>query len=352
MFQLKCWFTLIVALFLNESNQQIVIPNVYKCNLVCGDENLIDIKTCSCVHNTQSNRENVREIRSPDNPLISKLISVDKHETRTSRDRCYSDEYWNGRSCIPLISLCPGGYHWNGDSCITQSSIIQTAALIQSPSNTNCALRAKLANEHHSNIQRPSTVMPTYSTSPMCPFGLIWNGDKCIRVPPVCPNGYKYRDNICYLIETQPFDTIETTTLPPLGDIFEKRVRNGEKWQQKPFNTDSNLGFISGTDSSTDSSETNDNKIIKNDQNHQHCCLIMSPRICRRIKNSQDERWQCYHQTNRQCNEFCTKPNIYLRPKKFSYIDSTLIMPPPPRRLQKLMQNSVYRETNIGKKSN
>lgn len=356
----------IVLLLFGSYVAKDLIPYTWKkkvqCVMICDDETETDAnlyatiengEKCLCAHNINSTEidkdsdevddvKQVRQTRSVDRPLISKLISDNKPQAFS--DRCFGDEYWNGSSCIPLISLCPGGYHWNGDTCIIQSSI-QTAALVPSPPDTKCALRAKLRAASDSNVQLASTVMPTYSTSPMCPFGFVWTGDKCTRNPPLCPNGYVYRGNICHLIKSQP-DIVESTTLPA-PDTFEHNRKSGNKWQQKPIDTENNLGLTYEIENTAN--DMNENNIIANDQT-QHCCMIMSPRICRRLKNiSHTEQWQCYHQKNRRCSEFCTKPTIYLRPKKFSFIDPILIMPPPPRRLQKLMQNHIYRETNIGK---
>lgn len=330
----------IVALLLIGENQQFVIAKVPKCNISCIDESVIDLATCSCV---QSNSEDVRHKRTSDNQLISKLIRDDEFATQASSDRCNNDEHWSGNACIPLISLCPGGYHWNGHACIIQSTV-KTAALVLSPPDTKCPFRANHNNENDSNKQLPLTVMPIYSTSPMCPFRLVWSGDKCIRNPPSCPSGYIYRANFCHLM-TSASDVTES---PSLGNILEQNIRNGNKWQQKPVDSDLDVESTYGIENSA--IEVNDNKMISNDQIHQHCCSIMSPRLCRRIKNGRGEQWQCFHHNSRRCTEFCTKPNIYLRPKKFSFVDPILIMPPPPRRLQKLMQNSAFRESNIGKK--
>lgn len=332
--------TLILVLHLIETNQQLVIPKVSDCNIFCNDELEIDFVTCTCVQATREYVNNQRSSKS------SYLIRGDKFATQASSDRCNSDEYWNGNICIPLISLCPGGYHWNGHNCIIQTTI-QTAALVPSPPDTKCPYRSQQNDEHNSNTQMPSTVMPTYSTSPMCPFGSVWSDDKCVRNPPSCPSGYIYRANWCHLM-TSTLDIAETTTLPSLDDILDANFRNGNKWQQKPLDNVIDMELTHNSENTA--LEINNDKMISNDQIHKHCCSIMSPRLCRRIKKGQTEQWQCYHHKSRRCSEFCGKPNVYLRPKKFSFVEPILIMPPPPRRLQKLMQNSAYRETNIGKK--
>uniref|UniRef100_A0A1Q3FMY8 Putative conserved secreted protein n=1 Tax=Culex tarsalis TaxID=7177 RepID=A0A1Q3FMY8_CULTA len=55
------------------------------------------------------------------------------------------------------------------------------------------------------------------------------------------------------------------------------------------------------------------------------CCIIVSPRICR--KQEHDE-WVCFHRKHYRCGSFCTAEVVYLRPRRPLYSNSVLIMPP------------------------
>lgn len=194
MLKLKCFSIVIIAFILIETNQELIISKVFnKCNVFCDDGN-INFETCSCVTNAVN--EIHRKLRSLDRVSMSKLIKDDEFTSQAS-NRCNNDEYWNGNGCISTISLCPGGYHWNGRTCIIQLSI-QTTALVPSEPDKKCKY-AQLREQQAANIQLPDTVMPSISTSPMCPFGLIWSGSNCARNPPVCPTGYVYYENMCHL---------------------------------------------------------------------------------------------------------------------------------------------------------
>lgn len=352
MFKFKYLSALVGTLFLIEINQQPIVSKVSACSLYCDDGFRINYETCACVEKTWSNIKD-RKTRSLDNVAVSKLIRADVFASR----RCANDEYWNGSACISTLSLCPGGYHFNGNACIIQTTI-QTAALVPSAPNKKCKFaQQKEAEETKAAaayMQLPLTVVPTFSTSPMCPFGFIWLGNKCVQNPPLCPSGYVYHDNMCHLNSQRVTGTTtETATreiTPSITDIFKENVTNENKWQQKPFGRDLNV-HVQSTEKYKAAKEIQHSGEIEmfQDLNGQPCCTIMSPRICQRSSSQSGGRWQCYHHEHRRCGDFCTKPTIYMRPKQFSFNEPLLIMPPPPPRLMKLMQNYAFRETNIGK---
>lgn len=330
-----------------EAHQQLLVSNAPDCNLFCGDGYVIDFRTCACVGTWSSGIK--RKIRSSDSSLMSKLIRNDETTSKASYFRCNNDEQWNGSACVSSISLCPGGYHWNGHACIIQS-LIQTAVLVPSAPDTRCK-NAKMREAEQIYMHLPLTAMPIYSTSPLCPFAFVWDGSRCVRNPPTCPNGYSYYGNTCHLKVQQAKPTNPETTTQPSTDAISRRNQiNGNKWQQMPFASDANIELISRYEHTVNNPEIerSEDGVISRDQN-QPCCSIMSPRICRRISNKTGEWWQCYNRKHRGCGDYCTKPNIYLRPKKSSFIEPLLIMPPPPRRLQKLLQQYLHQETNIGK---
>lgn len=320
----------ICAVLLMETKQQSVASPVNDCIItMCGNGYTLDLKTCLCIDNEPMNdsSNSVPNRRLPDKLLVSKLIRDDEFVMQASSDRCRNNEQWNGRECIPLISLCPGGYHWNGHVCVIKV-LTETVALIPSAPDTRCASNVK-SNDQSRNLDSdstqslPMTVMPTYSTSPMCPFGFIWSDDdKCIRNPPTCPSQYYFHENLCHLTVSSTSKSNHTIRRLILKQSLERDIEN------------------STAAISTD-----------NDQNHKHCCIIRSPRLCRRKIHNRKEQWQCYHQQYRRCSDFCTKSNLYLRPKRIMFVEPLLIMPPLPRRLHKFMLNLPYRESNIGKQS-
>lgn len=353
MFKFKYIALLTGTLLIIETNQKQTVSTVRSCNVFCGDGFEIDYKTCVCVERAKMLNEHVRKLRSVD--IVSKLIRADVYASR----RCANDEHWNGSACIATVSLCPGGYHWNGYACIIQSSI-QTAVLVPSAPDTKCKFARKKEKEigesvaAAANIQLPPTVMPTFSTSPMCPFGFVWSGNECQRNPPSCPSGYVYYENMCRLNRS----AFEMTTVPSEVDthetfdaITEENVDKGNRWQQKPFERTADVESHARyeTAKAQHSVDVTDQMEISQGSNGQPCCNIMTPRICRQISSKSSSKWQCYHHKQRQCVDFCTKPTIYLRPKQHSFNAPLLIMPPPPPRLMKLMQNHAYRETNIGR---
>lgn len=336
----------ICALFLMETKQQ---PANDCMNTMCDNSDTLDLRTCSCVDN-DSSKSVVRVRRLSDKLLVSKLIRDDEFVMQASSDRCRNNEQWNGSECIPLISLCPGGYHWNGHTCIIQV-LTKTVALVPSGRDTPCPLAAKIkdlpsasnsSSNSHSTPSLPMTVMPTYSTSPMCPFGFIWLDEKCIHSPSTCPSQYIFHENLCHLRGSSASKSIETTR-PTFADNLSENSR-----RTQPANMDfkQNREYQEIESSTVEISTEND------DQRHRNCCTIRSPRLCRRKMHNRNEQWQCYHQQYRRCGEFCTKPTLYLRPKKTTFVEPLLIIPPPPRRLQKFMLNLPYRRSNIGKQLN
>lgn len=318
---------------------------MHDCKLSCDDVSVIDYETCACIKTANSEIE--RKKRSSDG--VSTLIrGVDEITTH----RCSNNEKWNGSACISTVNLCPGGYHRNGHTCIIQT-LIETAVLIPSAPDTKCKY-AKQKEKEAERMQMPLTVMPTFATSPMCQYGFVWMPNSgCVRNP-VCPTGYAYYNNVCHynpqpLRETVVVETTTHTSLPSSENTSNQNSINGNKWQPNPIAKNVNVELSHKIETENDNSSADEGEEeISYNKNGQRCCSIMTPRICRRISNNLGEKWQCYHQKYRRCGNFCTKPTIYLRPKRVSFNEPILIMPPPTRLLMKLLQNHVFRETNIG----
>lgn len=338
------------ALFLMETKQQSMSLPVNDCiNTMCDSSHTLDLQTCLCIAdepiNDSSKSVRVRVRRLSDKLLVSKLISDDEFVMQASSDRCRNNEQWNGNECVPLISLCPGGYHWNGHTCIIQV-LTKTVALVPSRRDTKCPLNAKINDQStsdsnsdstsHSIPSLPMTVMPTYSTSPMCPFGFIWLDDRCIRSPSTCPSQYIFHENLCHLRVASASEIIEATR-PTITENLTQPT---------------NMDIKQNREHQAIGSSTAEMSTENDDQSHKHCCTIRSPRLCQRKTHNRVEQWQCYHHQYRRCGEFCTKATLYLRPKRTMFIEPLLIIPPPPRRLQRFMLNLPYRKSNIGKQSN
>uniref|UniRef100_A0A182XAS4 EB domain-containing protein n=1 Tax=Anopheles quadriannulatus TaxID=34691 RepID=A0A182XAS4_ANOQN len=54
------------------------------------------------------------------------------------------------------------------------------------------------------------------------------------------------------------------------------------------------------------------------------CCMIVSPRVCRK----QEDEWVCFHRKQYVCARVCTAKVMYLQPRKPRYQHPWLIMPP------------------------
>lgn len=343
----------ICALFLIETKQQSMSSPASDCmHTMCGNSYTLDLQTCLCVDTEPINdsSKSARVRRLSDKLIVSKLIRDNEFVMQASSDRCRNNEQWNGIECIPLISLCPGGYHWNGHTCIIQV-LTQTVALVPSGRDSKCPLAAKIngqSNDSNSNSTAhslpslPLTVMPTYSTSPLCPFGFIWSDEKCIRSPSTCPSQYIFRENLCHLRVSTASKIIEATR-PTIADNLRENT-----WSTESTNIDFNQNREHQVVESSTAATSTEN----DDQSHKHCCTIRSPRLCQRKTHNRSEQWQCYHHQYLRCGEFCTKSTLYLRPKKTMFIEPLLIIPPPPRRLQRFMLNLPHRKSNIGKQEN
>lgn len=355
MLKLKYLLAFLGAFLSIEANQQqpkTIISKKFHCNLLCNDGYVIDFETCLCKNAVSHGKE--RKLRSIDSAYVSKSKRSTEIASHSSNNQCRYDDVWNGSACIPLNSLCPGGYHWNGHVCIIQSTR-HTAALVPLEPNTKCKYAIQ-ADEVTTNNPEPVTVMPTIITSPMCPFGHVWSNNKCIRNPPACPDGYYYSGGVCRL---KPQQTQQTTTetsvhqhLPTINDVLWQNHNNGDKWLQKPLGSE--LRYVSTTPKTENAQQNQQNtfdnvNLFTNDRNQQTCCSVMSPRLCRHISNNTHEiQWQCYHHEYRRCDDFCTKPRIFLRPKKSTFNEPILMMPPPPPQLLRLIQVNTHREINIG----
>lgn len=339
MFTVKFLFIYFIGtVFIIETQQHAIESIVPDCmSTMCDSGYTFDRNTCFCIDTEPMSDGvySVRQRRSSGNLLVSKLIRDNNNESvmQATSDQCRNNEQWNGNECIPLISLCPEGYHWNGHVCVMQV-VTKSIALVPMGPDKKCAKNAKITapsqqqQSHPADKSLPATVMPSYSTSPMCPFGFILSDIGCIRNPPTCPSQYFYHNNLCHLMmPSLPLNLIATTTQ----------------------STDDNAAITTELKRNLEHEIENSaaEMSAENDQN-QHCCMIMSPRICRRIVHNRNEQWQCYHHQYKRCGDFCTKPNLYMRPKKTTFVEPLLIIPPPPRRLQKLLSNLVHREINIG----
>ncbi|XP_058055674.1 uncharacterized protein LOC131207082 [Anopheles bellator] len=54
------------------------------------------------------------------------------------------------------------------------------------------------------------------------------------------------------------------------------------------------------------------------------CCKIVSPRVCQK----QADEWVCFHRKQYVCSKVCTADEMYLRPRRITYRNPWLIMPP------------------------
>lgn len=341
---------------------QLVIPKIGDCernqigDVFCPDGTIYDYISCSCDNIQIQTDEFVRDRRSTNSILVSKLITDDSSSSTTaSTQLCANNEVWNGKTCVSKAVLCPGGYQWNGNACIIQSTF-EKVALVPSQPDTQCKHAQKLQNLANEQHLPPPSVMPIYSTSPACPFGYVWSDNsECVKQIPLCPSSYTFYDGACQLRPKPIYYEDHSQLIHPKpirndpDGISVPGVIDNNKWLQKPLGGISALpspdqfSFTSATESK------NDNQVNKTkQQNNQSCCSVISPRICRRTSNKSGAQWQCYNYKYKRCGSICTKPKIQLHPQKSSFVEPLLTMPPPPKRLFKLIRSHSIRPTRIG----
>lgn len=325
------------------------VSSIYICdvNTACpiGSEfNLIECKCVQRINNLRKKRWTNSETR--------REITNESFNRRSNG--CSNNERWNGSDCVAKsTTLCSGGYHWNGNACIMQLTY-ETSAFLRSPPDLECKHAQKLRDLATEN-RLPARVMPIYSTSPSCPFGSILSDDnECVKQLPTCPYGYFYNNNGCQLrskpIAQSNVDDTESqliTTAPIKHDpdrIPVSEVINDNKWLQKPV--------FSTVEPELSYSEYDTSRLPAQNKN-EHCCQVISPRICQRFTNGSKTQWRCFNKNYRRCGSVCTKPIIQLRQRLSSFVDSILVMPPPPKRLLKLIRRHPSTSTpssqiNIG----
>lgn len=383
-----CSLFVLCVIFFIESRQQFAIPQTSDCdrNYIgdksCPDDYNYNELNCRCekIDLNNNNHINSHNAQSANGAEVSKVITDDNQSTPKSY--CNNNEKWNGSACILEAIICPGGYQWNGNACIMQTSV-QTAALIPSPPDLKCKHAqelSRLADEQ----KLPLTTMPIYSTSPSCPFSFVLSDNGCVKQLPTCPYGYVYRNEGCYL-RSKPIHYFEDNnpqlTKPiknhPDGIFVPLNIddTDDDRLQTPPSGFRPNLGrtppiipiqpinpyprFEAVLPSLADRAPVFEQSrshaqpadrtpTVKESPRRGECCSIVSPRICRRTANRINAQWQCYNHKYNRCGNVCTKPKIQLRPRKSSFTEPLLVMPPPPRRLLKIISAQTFRETNIG----
>lgn len=377
-----CSFVVLCVICVIETRQQFGIQQAGDCH-----RNYISDKSCSAdykyneincrcekIDSNNNNHMNSNNAQSANGAEISKVIT--DNNQLPPKTYCQTDQRWNGSACILEAIICPGGYQWNENACIMRTSV-QIAALIPSPPDLKCKHAqelSRLADEQ----KLPPTTMPIYSTSPSCPFSFVLSdNNECVKQLPTCPYSYVYRNEGCYLRATPIHYSEDNPQLTKPVEKYPNRIN-------VPLNTDDTDGDWLQTPSAPRfrpnlgrtppttiipiqpiqpiHPSADRKQVIEQSRRHdvdgtttveeihkrEQCCSIISPRICRQTAKRKNAQWQCYNHKYNRCGNVCTKPKIQLRPRKSSFAEPLLVMPPPPRRLLKITSARSFSETNIG----
>jgi hypothetical protein len=173
---------------------------------------------------------------------------------------------------------------------------------------------------------QPIPIQPIQPIQPIYP----------IAPAPVCPNQQ---------CQSQPERIIERVEMPPINNIINNNNTvhaptnittsnvntihismgsNGCKKGTKTVSTGEGANSVVNVECIEDEKEESENVETETVEPKENCCTIIGPRQCRR----QDGEWQCFHRKHHRCGDFCTKDTIYLRPRRPTYRQQTLVMPP------------------------
>lgn len=284
--------------------------------------------------------------------LLSQLRRTISEAARSTNHNCSDSRMkWNGSTCVSSAVLCPGGYQWNGFACVTQSTMQIRASVptkcSKSATTTKINSRTTVEKERESAVSVPvlfanaakqteslpgldsfnaddvrliktsaeraevlrgdELQLPIYKTSPLCPFGHIWEKNECQRAAPTCTANFAYANGKCIRRATQ--------------------LNESNKWRKRSI--------------------APDNVIVNASKK---CCTVISPRYCRPIAPGVADNWLCFHQKTKGCGNICVKPVISLQPQRQMWTGSLLVMPPPSRRLSGIFHsNRIQRNKKTGK---
>lgn len=336
-----CFIVILSAVPRSDSSDKQQSSSCWNRNKSCPIGFKLNQQNCTCV--LDNNRSY---------GLLSQLRRANSEMAQSTNHNCSDSRMmWNGRKCVSSAVLCPGGYQWNGSTCISQSTM-----QIRVSVSTNCSKNATTTNINSNttvnkkepmpmpvlfastairaeSLPRPDSFtdddmmpittsaasaevlteeelqLPIYKTSPLCPFGHIWENNECQRAPPTCTDNFVYANGKCMRRSTQ--------------------FNRPNKWQKRSVEPDN---------------------VIVNES--KKCCTVISPRYCRPITPGVTDKWLCFHQKTKGCGNICVKPVVFLQPQRQMWTGSLLVMPAPSRRLSGIFNsnnNRIQRSKKTGK---
>lgn len=203
--------------------------------------------------------------------------------------------------CAPIRFECPPGFYFTNGACYPRESA-ENASKSNCTScshNDNCCGNSGSGNE---NIVHTVTIVDR-------PVNVVTNNENNVNVH-VYENGRKVRIH-----------------------------RNNETTEiEAPTDIDADDNDANGHDDDADGHDggiivdEDNNTPLDNDDAQQaetptaNCCVVVSPRKCVQT----GDQWDCTHRETQRCGSFCTRPKIYLIPRRTEYRRPVLVMRPPP----------------------
>lgn len=110
-------------------------------------------------------------------------------------NKCYVSTAFNPNT--PVTVVCPVGFRYVNGTCISESTI----------------------------TEKPYVDMPVIPLDP-CPFGYAWSNGSCIKAVPICPDGFVFFKDACYLKPTPhpDLDEIPTTTQTTYWEVHTSHI--------------------------------------------------------------------------------------------------------------------------------
>lgn len=125
--------------------------------------------------------------------------------------------------------ICPNGYELKDNKCyISQGQNPTPPVIIVCPHgfkyvNGTCIITT--GTDDGSSTDIPKVDIPVYPLDP-CPFGYSWSNGSCIKATPICPDGFVFFKDACYLKPTSHPDTeeIPTTTQNTYWEVHTSHI--------------------------------------------------------------------------------------------------------------------------------
>lgn len=116
--------------------------------------------------------------------------------------------------------ICPSGYELRDNKCYMTNPSENPNGTVVCPSgfsyaNGTCRV----------STEKPIIEIPVYPLDP-CPFGYAWSNGSCIKTTPICPDGFVFFKDACYLKPTThpDIEEISTTTQNTYWEVHTSHI--------------------------------------------------------------------------------------------------------------------------------